>query len=199
MAQMKLVGYTNDAILVARHEVVGFTANLVIVTNIWEGKQYHWDSTMPDGWYVKTAGGITTSNGVSRFSMSTAVGAAVSSFTNANPGVITVNDTGLFDFEVGDTIKVYEVADDNTGTNSLNNSFTIASMTVTTITLVEDTSTTGYSIYVSGGKVVRERDPEGIPVATDNAAILGITLGTDVVGYAGKVASFVAFGENAVD
>lgn len=199
MAQMKVWGWTNPAAAVARNESVGFTVGEITVTDITNGAQYYWNSSMTDAYYVTvSSGAVTTSNGFTPLAQSTAVGATISGFTNANPGVITVNDTATFGFATGDTIKVCEVADDGTGTNSLNNTFTVASVTATTITLVENTSVTGYSVYVSGGMVTRVTDTDGVAVPTVNYAIQGITLGTGCVGGNDAVMVAVAHGENVV-
>jgi hypothetical protein len=199
MSQMKVYGWTNPATAVVRNESIGFTVSQITTTNITDGAQYYWDSSMADGYYVTvSSGAVTTSNGFTPLAQSTAVGATISGFTNANPGVITVNDTATFGFAAGDTIKVTEVADDLTGTLSLNNNFTVASVTATTITLVENTTVTAYSVWVSGGIVTRVSDTDGNPIPTENKAIVGITLGTGVVGTNNDVMTYVAHGSNSV-
>ena len=199
MSQMKVWTWTNPATAVVRNESIGFTVSEITVTNITDGVQYYWNSSMADASYIKVDDGTyTAANGFTPLAQSTAVSAIASSFTNANPGVITVNDTGAFGFAAGDTIKVAEVADDGTGDASLNNTFTIASITATTITLVEDTSVTGYSVYVSGGKVTRVSDTDGTPIPIENVAIQGITLGSTVVGTDDDVMVAVVHGENTV-
>ncbi len=99
-------------------------------------------------------------------------------------------------FKIGDTIKVAELSDDLTGTGSLNGTFTIASLTDTTITLVE--STVGLAVFVSGGVVTRISDVDGFPIPTENFAILGITLGTAVVGPDDAEMVVIVKGENVV-
>ena len=199
MSQMKVWGWTNPATAVVRNESIGFTVSEITVTNITDGAQYNWNSSMADGYYVTvSSGAVTTSNGFTPLAQSTAVGATISGFTNASPGVITVNDTATFGFAAGDTVKVCEVADDLTGNASLNNTFTVASVTATTITLVEDTSVTGYSVYVSGGKVTRVSDTDGKAIPVENLAIQGITLGTGVVGTDDDVMVAVVHGDNVV-
>lgn len=199
MSQVKVWGWTNPASAVARNESIGFTVSEITVTNVTDGVQYYWNSSMTSAYYVTvSSGAVTTSNGFTPLAQSTAVGATISGFTNANPGVITVNDTATFGFAAGDTVKVSELADDLTGTLSLNNNFTVASVTATTITLVEDTSVTGYSVYVSGGMVTRVSDTNGTAVAEENLAMGGITLGTGVVGGNNDVMVAVAHGENVV-
>jgi len=199
MSQMIVDGYTNPATAVVRNESVGFTVSQITVNNITDGAQYYWDSSMAAAsWILVSSGAVTLTNGFTALAQSTAVGATISGFTNASPGVLTVNDTGAFGFAAGDTIKVAELADDQTGDASLNNTFTIASITATTITLVEDTSVTGYSVYVSGGKVTRVSDTDGTPIPIENHAIGGITLGSDVVGGNNDVMTYVIHGENTV-
>lgn len=197
--QMKVWGWTNPSTAVVRNENIGFTVDNIIVTNVTVGKQYNWNSSMTDDYYVTIdTGAVTTSNGFTPLAQSTSVGATVSGFTNANPGVITVNDTTTFGFAAGDTIKVCNLVDDSSGDESLNNTFTVASVTATAITLVENTSTTGYSVYVSGGTVIRVKDASGAPIAQENKAILGITLGSGVVGGDNDVMTAVAYGSNCV-
>ena len=196
---MKVYTYTNPATAVVRNESIGFTVDQITVTNVTDGAQYYWDSSMTNGYYVTvSSGAVTTSNGFTPLAQSTAVGATVSGFTNAAPGVLTVNDTATFGFAAGDTVKVVGVADDLTGDASLNNTFTVASVTATTITLVEDTSVTGYSVYVSGGYVTRVSDTDGVAIPVENLAIQGITLGTGVVGTDDDVMTVVALGSNVV-
>jgi len=196
MAQMKVFGWTNPAAAVARNESIGFTVGEITVTDVTNGNQWYWNSSMADAYYVLVStGAVTTSNGFTPLSQSTAVAATISGFTNAAPGVITVNDTATFGFAAGDTIKVSELADDDTAT-SLNGTFTVASVTATTITLVEDTSL--YSVYVSGGKVSRVSDTDGKAIPVENQAIQGITLGTGVVGGNNAVMVAVVHGENVV-
>jgi len=193
---MKVWGWTNPATAVARNESVGFTVSEITTTDVTNGAQWYWNSSMTSGYYVRVdTGAVTTSNGFTPLAQSTAVGATISGFTNANPGVITVNDTATFGFAAGDTVKVSELADDGSAT-SLNGSFTIASITATTITLVENTS--AYSVYVSGGLVTRVTDTSGVAIPTQNFAIKGITIGTGAVGANNAVMVAVAKGSNTV-
>ena len=199
MSQMKVWGWTNPATAVVRYESIGFTVDEITVTNITDGWQKYWNSSMPDASYILVdSGAYTNTNGFTPLAQSTAVGATISGFTNANPGVLTVNTTGVFGFAAGDTVKVSELADDATGTLSLNNTFTVASVTATTITLVENTSVTGYSVYVSGGIVIRVSDTDGVGIPIENHAVGGILLGTDPVGGNDDVMVAVAHGSNSV-
>lgn len=191
MAQIKTFSWTNANPAVARNLDVGFTVAEITTIDITNGGSWQWVTGMADASSLDVdAGTISGSNGFTPLAQSSVYGATVSGFTNANPGVITVNDTATFGFAAGDTIKVSELADDLTGDASLNNEFTIASVTATTITLVENTSVTGYSVYVSGGVVTRVSDTNGDPIPTQNYAIRGMTVGTTPVGAAS--ASMVA-------
>jgi hypothetical protein len=197
MTQKRIVSWTNANPAVARKQSVGFTVGKILVTDVTNGAQYYWNSSMTSGYYVTVdTGAVTTSNGFTPLAETTRVGAAISGFTNANPGVITVDDTSVFGFATGDTVKVSELADDGSASTGLNGSFTVASVTSTTITLVENT--TAYSVYVSGGFVSRVSDTNGDPVPIENQSLRGITIGTGAVGAAS--ASMVAEidGENVV-
>lgn len=200
MAQRKTLTWTNPSSgTAARNQSVGFSVSKILVTNVTDGGQFYWNSSMPDGYYVTvSSGNVTTTNGFTPLSQSSTYGATVSGFTNANTGVITVNDTATFGFAVGDTIKVAELADDLSGTNSLNNTFVIQSLTATTITTTTDTSVTGYSVYVSGGVVTRVSDVNGFAIATQNFAIQGILIGTGVVGTDSDVMVAEIAGDNNV-
>lgn len=200
MSQMKTSGFTNPSSGTAATNVsFGFTVDSITVYNSTTGAITSWNSSMADGSYFDVdAGTYTASNGFTPLSQNAAFGATISGFTNANPGVLTVNDTATFGFAAGDTIEVSELADDLTGTLSLNGTFTIASITATTITTATDTTVTGYSVYVSGGVVTRTKDTNGKAVATENEAILGLTYGTGVVGTDSDVLTYVAFGSNSV-
>lgn len=200
MTQMKVATYTNPSSGTAATNIsFGFQVDSITVYNSTAGGIYSWNSSMADASFFDVAAGTYTStNGFTPLSQSATYGASISAFSNANPGVITVNDTATFGFAVGDTIKVSEVADDLTGTNSLNGTFTIASLTATTITTATNTSVTGYSVWVSGGIVTRVSDTNGTAIATQNFAIQGLTFGTSVVGTNSDVVTYVAFGSNPV-
>lgn len=181
MAQIRSYSWTNPGTAVARNLDVGFTVAEVTTIDTTNGGSWYWMDEMADAYYLDVdAGTITTSNGVTPYSDNANYGATISGFTNANPGVITCTDTSLAGFANGDTIKVTGVADDQSATTSLNDTYTIASFTATTITLVETTAAD--SVYVSGGRVTRVSDSSGVAVATQNVAQRGVTLGTGVVG-----------------
>ncbi len=110
-----------------------------------------------------SSGGITLLNPLG--SEAGQYGANVSGFTNASPGVITVDSTTPPQITAGCIIRVALVADNQAGTQSLNGDYYVASVTPTTITLgtapaglwtqttLSAANTTGYSVYVSGGVV----------------------------------------------
>lgn len=198
MAQIKRFTWTNPDPAVARDLDVGFDVAEITTIDITNGGSWYWINGMGDGYSLDVdAGTVATSNGFTPLSESPNYGASISGFTNANPGVITVDDTGPAGFAVGDTIKVSSLADDNSADNSLNGEFTIASLTTTTITLDEDTSS-GYSAYVSGGFVTRVSDTNGNAVATENFARRGITVGTTPVGANSASMIAIVKGEESV-
>jgi len=199
--QQKVFGWTNPASAVARNENIGFVVSQITTTDLTNGKSYYWNSSMPNGYYQTVdTGAVTTSNGFTPLSQSAIFGAAISGFTNATPGVITASNIATVGIVAGDTIKVAELADDLAGTSttapSLNGTYTVASVTATTITLVESTALPGKSAYVSGGVVSRvhtsSTNVAENPVATQNFAIRGITIGTGPVGANNAVMSAVA-------
>ena len=197
MAQMKTFSWTNPAAAVARNLNCGFTVTRVTTYDITNGGAWTWtsDFAAASSMVVET-GAYSAANGFTALSQSSAYGATISAFTNANPGVLTVNDTATFGFAAGDTVKVAELADDGSAAGKLNGTFTVASITATTITLVEDTS--AYSVYVSGGVVTRVSDANGAAIPTENFAIQGITVGTTPVGANNAVMKAVVEGENSV-
>ena len=196
---MKQLSWTNASTAVALNFDVGFDVAKIEIWDLTTPNRFEWTSNMADASvFVLGTLAYTTTNGVTPLAQSASYGPAISGFTNANPGVITVNDTATFGIAAGDTIKVAGVADDGSGTASLNNTFTVASVTATTITLVEDTSVTGYSVYVSGGTVIRVTDTNGDAVALENKAIRGVTLGTSAVGANSASMVAICYGEESV-
>lgn len=188
MTQDKQFTWTNPNPAVARNLDVGFAPNEVTIVDLTNGGSFYWNSSFTDGTVLDVdAGTIAGANGVTPLSQSASFGPAISGFTNANPGVITASGVSTFGVAAGDTIKVVGVADDGTAT-SLNGTYTVASVTATTI--VTATNTAAYSVYVSGGYVVRVSDTSGTPIPTENLAIEGLTLGTSAVGA--NAASMVA-------
>ncbi len=198
MAQIKTFAWTNANPALARNIDVGFTVTRITTVDITNGGSWQWTTGMVAGSYLDVdSGAITGTNGFTALAQSSAYGATISGFTNANPGVLTVNDTATFGFAAGDTVKVTEIADDGTDAAlGLNDNFTIASVTATTITLVENT--TADNAYVSGGVVTRVSDTAGDAIPTENFAIRGETIGTGVVGAASASVVAIVEGENSV-
>jgi len=197
MAQSKTISWTNPAAAVARNMDCGFEVSECTSTDITNGKSYYWVNGMGDGYYQTVdTGAVTTSNGFTPLAQSAVYGCAISAFTNANPGVITAANIAAVGVAIGDTITVSDLADDGSAT-SLNGTFTVASVTATAITLVENTS--AYSVWVSGGIVKRVTDVNGDAVPRENFAIQGMTLGTGCVGANNAVMIAVFKSDNPVD
>jgi hypothetical protein len=197
MAQIKRFAWTNPSTAVARNLNTGFTVAKIEIFNLTTAAALAWTADMAVASIFNVGvPAYTTTNGVTPLAQNAAFGATISNFTNANPGVITVNDTATFGFAAGDTVKVSELADDSSDANGLNGNFTVDSVTATAITLVENTSS--YSVYVSGGVVTRVSDANGDPVPIQNKAIRGVTLGTSAVGGNSEVMVAVCYGENSV-
>lgn len=196
MAQIKTYSWTNANPAVARNQDVGFTVSEITTIDITNGGSFQWVTGMANASYLDVdAGTINAGNGFTPLAQNTAVGAAISGFTNANPGVITVNETAKFGFAIGDTISVVGLADDGTAT-TLNGTYTVAGVTGTTITTA--TNTAAYSVYVSGGTVTRVSDSSGTPIPIENKAIRGMTIGTSVVGAASASVVCIVKGVNSV-
>jgi hypothetical protein len=196
MAQIKTFTWTNPNPAVARDLDVGFTVAEITTVDRTNGGSWYWNDGMASAEVLDVdSGAITTTNGFTPLSESANYGATISGFTNANPGVITVDDTGPAGFATGDTIKVTAVADDLTGT-TLNGTYTIASVTATTITTA--TNTTALSTYVSGGTVTRVSDTNGDAVPRENFARRGITVGTTPVGANSAVMTAIVKGKESV-
>jgi len=195
MSQMKNLSWTSTG--ADKQLDVGFTVNQITVTNSTAGGQFYWNSSMLSGSFIRVdTGAYTSTTGFTPLAQSAVFGATVSGFTDATPGVITATGIAQVGIVAGDTIKVAEIADSGTGTSSLNGTYTVASVTATTITLVE--ATTGFATYVSGGKVTRVKDSSNVPIATENFAIIGMTLGSGVRGSNNDVLTAVVLGSNSV-
>jgi hypothetical protein len=199
MAQIKQLNWTNASTAVALNFNVGFDVAKIEIWDLTTPNRFEWTSNMADASiFVLGTLAYTTTNGVTPLAQNASFGPSITGFTNANPGVITCSSPADFGIVAGDTIKVAGVADDGSGTASLNNDFTVASVTTTTITLVENTSVTGYSVYVSGGHVIRVSDSSGTPIAIQNKAIRGVTLGTSAVGANSASMVAMCYGEESV-
>ena len=173
MAQVKTFTWTNANPAVARNLDCGFDPVEVTTVDITNGGSWYWNSGFADASYLDVdAGTITGTNGVTPLSQSAVYGAAISAFTNANPGVITAANVTQVGIVAGDTIKVAGVADDDADPAlSLNreSTYTVASVTATTITL--DQNTTSDNVYVSGGVASRVSDTNGVAIPIENVAI----------------------------
>ena len=199
MAQLKRFAWTNPSTAVARNLDVGFTAAKIELFNLTTPAALAWSADMADASIFNVGvPAYGTTNGVTPLSQDAAYGSAMSAMTNANPGVITCSDTAVFGFAAGDTIKVAECADDGADAAlDLNRAtYTIASLTATTITL--DQNTTSDNVYVSGGVVSRVSDTNGDAVAIENKAIRGLTIGTSAVGGNSEVMVAIVYGEEPV-
>lgn len=197
MAQLKTFTWTNPATAVARNVNVGFQVAEAITVDTTNGGSWYWNDQMANASVLdQDSGAFATSNGFTPLSQSANYGANISAFTNANPGVITVDDTAAAGFAAGDTIQVEGVAESGAGTSLNRRTFTIASLTATTITL--DQNTTSDAVYVSGGKVSRVSDSSGAAVPVENFAMRGITVGTTPVGANNAVMVMVCRGKESV-
>ncbi len=200
MAQVKTFAWTNPNPAVARNLDAGYDPVEVNIVDLTNGGSWYWSSGFTDATVLDvTAGTITGSNGVTPLSQSAIYGAAISAFTNANPGVITAADVTLVGIVAGDTIKVAGIADDGADPDlSLNrdSTYTVASVTGTTITL--DQNTTSDNVYVSGGVASRVTDSAGVAIPIENIAIRGLTLGTSAVGASSASMVAVVRGDEPV-
>ena len=181
MTQTKSFTWTNAGTALARDQDVGFLVEEAITVDTTNGGSWYWNRQMADASSLdQDSGTFSTSNGFTPLSQSSNYGATMSAFTNANPGVITCGNTAVSGFAAGDTISVERVAESGSGTSLNRRTFTIASLTATALTL--DQNTTSDAVYVSGGVVSRVSDTNSVPIATENKAIRGITVGTTPVG-----------------
>jgi len=180
MAQIKVETWTNPAAAVARDFNLGFEVAEVVSIDITNGGSWKWIKGMGDGYALDVdAGTVATSNGATPLAENATYGSTISAFTNANPGVITVEDAVQGGFVAGDTIKVTAIAESGAGA-SLNAEYVIASISGNALTTATDTSAS--AVYVSGGNAIRVSNAAGDAIAVDNSAQRGITLGTGMVG-----------------
>ena len=197
MAQVKTFTWTNAASAVARDQDVGFVVAEATTVDTTNGGSWYWNSQMADGAVLDVdAGTFATSNGFTPLSESANYGASISGFTNANPGVITVDDSSVAGFAAGDTIAVEGIAESGAGSSLNRRTFTIASLTATALTLDQDT--TSDAVYVSGGKVSRISDSSGAAVPQENFARRGITVGSTPVGANNAVMVMVCKSDESV-
>ncbi len=179
--QQKTFTWTNAASALARDQDVGFVVSDVTTIDTTNGGSWNWNDQMADASvHDVDAGSFATTNGFTPLSQSSNYGATMSAFTNANPGVMTCGNTAVAGFAAGDTIAVERVAESGSGASLNRRTFTIASLTATTITMDQNTSSD--AVYVSGGVVSRISDTNSVPIAQENFSIRGITIGTTPVG-----------------
>lgn len=199
MAQVKRFSWTNPSTAVARNLDCGFEPVHVKTIDVTNGGSWEWIKGMGDGYSLDVdAGTVATSNGFTPLEQDASFGASISAFTNASPGVIAVDDVQTYGYAAGDTIKVTAVADDQSTANSLNDTYTIASVSASANTITLDQNTSGDSVYVSGGYVIRVSDAAGDPIPTENFAIQGITVGTTPVGANDAAMVAICYGEEPV-
>lgn len=197
MAQVRTYTWTNAASALARDQDVGFLVAEATTVDTTNGGSWYWNKEMADAASLDVdAGTFATTNGFTPLSENANYGATISGFTNANPGVITIDDTALYGFVAGDTISAEGIAESGSGTSLNRKTFTIASLTATTITL--DQNTTSDAVWVSGGKVVRVSDTNGVAIPIENVARRGITVGTTPVGANNAVMVMVVRGDESV-
>lgn len=189
---------------------VGFTPALIQLVNFTKlsapvaarGYRAMWHEAMPDGSAMITVFNAALLDQTSLIAAPTGIsllnslgfeqaqyGTSISGFTNAAPGVLTVKSTAQLNIAPGSKIRVAALADDQTGTGSLNGDYDVASVTGTTITLVQ--STVGKAVYISGGFVSTLQNSlptspnppfniyGNVPVLF-NSAIQGFTINTGV-------------------
>ncbi len=200
MAQVKTFTWTNPNPAVARNLDAGYDPIEITIVDLTNGGSWYWSSGFTDATVLDVdAGTMSATLGVTPLSQNAIYGAAMSAFTNANPGVITATDVTQVGIVAGDTIKVAGVADDGADPDlSLNreSTYTVASVTATTITLDQNTSSD--NVYVSGGVASRVSDSAGVAIPVENVAIRGLTLGTNAVGASSASMTAVVRGEEPV-
>jgi hypothetical protein len=197
MSQLMTTSWTNPNPAVARNISVGFAVARATVYDVTAGNAFVWVYGMPNGYYMNVATGtVTTSNGWTPIAQQALFGAPITGVTLAADTVFTCSFITQFPFAVGDTVKVTDIADDQTGL-TLNRNYTILSISATQITCAEDTSS-GYSAYVSGGYMSIIKNASNVPSPTLNVAIQGGTVGTGMVGGNSSAMVAVFEGQNVV-
>lgn len=212
MAQMMTYTFTSAAAPANVDINVGFdVAYVELINQTGQGssanpgvvKRASWSDTMgaanavtiknTDGAATDTSAYIT-SLGFSMIKDGAIFGSAISSYTNANPAVITVADAVTSGFAVGDTIQVAEMAYSGAGANP-NTTYTIVSIAGNAITT--STDSTAFGVRVSGGNLFRVSDVNGKPVPTQNFGQLKLRVGTGVQS-ASSVTHVIIWGKNSV-
>lgn len=186
------IGFQPGRVLITNDTAIATPTNAEVFRSEW---QYNMASGSADIWTYNASLlpliTRTASNGISLLgfgsSASAEYGPVISGFTNANPGVISVNDvTG---YAAGDVIRVAGLADDQAGTQSLNGVYTVGSVSAAASTITVTANTTGYSAYISGGFVTQISNANAttpnppnsiysnVPTVF-NQAFMGIRIGT---------------------
>lgn len=197
MSQLKTTSWTNPASAVARNTSVGFEVTRVMTIDQTNGGSWMWVYGMTSGYYLDVdAGTITTSNGWTPVSQSALFGAPITGVSNAADVVFTCSFLDQFSFAVGDTVKATEIADDLTGTGTLNGTYTVITVSATQITCSE--STVGKAAWVSGGFLSQVKNSSNVPYPTVNVAIEGGTIGTGMVGANNAYMVAIFEGQNPV-
>lgn len=208
MVQMATFKWTNAATAAARNQPIGFApAHIKIMSVSGTVTNAEWNDQMAAG-SVQTQANAGTlaysaSNGITYNSSPQGQfgqplsGAGAAAFTNANPGVITVQDGSYF--KAGDVINVTGVANTNVGA-TLNGQYTIASVSGNALTTT--TNTTAYGVRVSGGTVSLYSRPNTNgnydPAINPNIASYSITIGTAAVGANSQQMVMTVWGKNNV-
>lgn len=208
MAQQATFGWTNAATAAARTQIVGFApAHIKIMAKSGTLTMKEWNDQMAEGSVLMIgADGAITYSATNGFTFNEAPGAqfgqplsgsGAAAFTNANPGVITVEDGSVF--LAGDIINVTGVANDATG-ETLNGQYTIASVSGNALTTT--TNTTALGVRVSGGTASLYSRPNtsgGYDVAVvENSSGYSITIGTSAVGANSQEMVMTVWGKNNV-
>lgn len=208
MAQMATFKWTNAATAAARNQPIGFApAHIKIMAVSGTVTSYEWNDQMAAASVIVAgndgAQSISSTNGITYNSSPQGqfgqpiTGSAAAGFTNANPGVITVQDGSYF--KAGDVINVTGIANTNVG-ETLNGQYTIASVSGNALTTT--TNTTAYGVRVSGGTVSLYSRPNTDgnydPAINPNIAGYSITIGTAAVGANSQQMVMTVWGKNNV-
>lgn len=210
MAQQATFKWTNAATAAPRFQSIGFApAHVKIMAVSGTIGTYEWNDQMPADSVIATANAgalsYSAANGITyvpnppgQFGQPLS-GAGVAAFSNANPGVITVQNGSYF--RAGDVINVTGIANTAVGP-TLNGQYTIASVTGNALTTT--TNTTTYGVRVSGGTVSLYQRPSSNGDGTfdlgiqSNLASYGITIGTSAVGANAQAMVMTVWGKNNV-
>lgn len=193
---MKVASFTSGG--VAQNINIGFTVGMMNIYNSTSGGVFGWNSSMASGSYFDYSdGSYTSSNGVTSLNQGSIFGPPISAISTGADTTVTAANLDQFSIIAGYTVNLVGIADDLSGTTLNLVGASVKSVTSTTVVL-EDSTASGYSVYVSGGYIVPVSDENGDPVPTENVGIYGVTLGTGVVGSDSDVITYVVFGENSV-